>query len=343
MKVLVLVAMGRTANELGMFCDRALRSLGHSTHTFLYDDCRVARRLPASFPWVAGIERRVARKRLFRAVSTFSPDLIFGVKVDALERETLGAMRARFGIPMANYWIDDPYYLDVSSRVSPHYDVFFTNARQCIEAHRRAGCRAPRFLSFGYDPSTHRPMDLTPADRARYRSDICFSGTVTPERLRVLEKLAHLDLKIWSPPEVTILGGGYRIHKRDVPLDSPAYARFTGESVWGERMVKAFAASKIVLNLHTQQTATMRDFEAPACGAFLLSDHVAELEEQFRVGEEIVCFRDADDAVRMAEQYLEDGARRMRVAAAGHAATWARYAYANRMEQMLADVMERTR
>jgi spore maturation protein CgeB len=338
MRVLVLLNIGRTAMELGTYCARALRSLGHEVETLPYD----SRRFSTRFALLSGLESRLANRRLFRKVASFEPDFLFVVKVDSLSGTTVDALRERFAVPTLNYWIDDPYYLDVSRELSPHYDVFFTNARQCIDAHRQAGAPAPRFLSFGYDPQTHRRVELSEEDRRRYECDVCFSGTITPERLRTLERFADFDLKIWAPPVVTPLGGRYDITQRDVPSSSPVLEMFTGEPVWGAEMVKAFNAARIVLNLHTQDTATMRDFEAPACGAFMLSDYVAELETQYRVGEEIVCFRDDDEAVELAAMYLGDAESRTAIAAAGHRRATESYSYAERMKEVLAVLDEVT-
>ncbi len=336
MKILILSGIGRTANELSLFCDRAFRSLGHETERAVYND----RRLSARLPLVAGVETAYSRRRLGRLISTFSPDFILAVKVDLLSGTAIESIRDEFGVPMANYWIDDPHYLDVSRKLSPYYDIFFTNARQCVDLHGDGGSPNPCFLSFGYDPATHRPLTLSEEEAKHYSSDLCFSGTITPERLCVLERLAEFDLKIWSPPIVTVLGENYQIVSRKVPESSPAYSRFTGEPVWGEQMVKAFNASKIVLNLHTQDTATMRDFEAPACGAFLLSDYVAELENQYCLGEEIACFRNDDEAVEMASMFLDDAERRKEIAAAGHRRVIGNYSYAARMQEALAAIEE---
>jgi spore maturation protein CgeB len=336
MKILILSGLGRTANELSLFCDRAVRSLGHATERAVYNDRRLAARLPL----VARAETAYARRRLGKLISAFSPDLILAVKVDLLPGAAIESIRRTFGVPMANYWIDDPHYVDVSRELSPYYDIFFTNARQCVDVHRGGGSPNPRFLSFGYDPATHRPVTLSQEEAKHYSSDLCFSGTITPERLRVLERLAEFDLKIWSAPVVTVLGDAYRMVGRQVPQSSPAYSRFTGQPVWGEQMVKAFNASKIVLNLHTQDTATMRDFEATACGAFLLSDYVGELENQYRLGEEIACFRSDDEAVEMASVFLDDAEKRREVANAGHRRVVDNYSYAARMQEVLAALEE---
>ena len=63
----------------------------------------------------------------------------------------------------------------------------------------------------------------------------------------------------------------------------------------------------------------LRDFEAPMSGAFYLVEQMEELEDFFRIGQEIVCYTDPGDLVAKCAYYLAHDEERERIRAAGHA------------------------
>jgi spore maturation protein CgeB len=86
-------------------------------------------------------------------------------------------------------------------------------------------------------------------------------------------------------------------------------------------MARAFSAAEIVLNeirAQNGQAHNMRTFEAPACGAFMLStrtrDQVGWLPEEIGAG----YYQDMDDLAEKAAYYLESPDERKRIAAEGH-------------------------
>ncbi len=61
----------------------------------------------------------------------------------------------------------------------------------------------------------------------------------------------------------------------------------------------------------------LRDFEAPMSGAFYMVEHVAELDDFFEIGREIVCYDGADDLVAKCHYYLAHPEERERIRLAG--------------------------
>ncbi len=56
----------------------------------------------------------------------------------------------------------------------------------------------------------------------------------------------------------------------------------------------------------------------PATGAFLLTDYSPELEQHYRIGEEIACFADAEELRDKASWYLAHDAERDAIARRGY-------------------------
>jgi len=178
MKIFIIRPWGKTAWELGGFCNDALVEIGHEAELFTYNDERISSRLP----FLGNKERSLVKKGLMKKISSFSPQLILVIKGDRIPLEFIHEIKEKFNIPVANYWIDDPYSIEVSRKISPAYDYFFTNDPELVQVHKRLGCPHVGFLSFGYVPDLHKNIQLTLKEYKKYGSDICFAGTVSEGR-----------------------------------------------------------------------------------------------------------------------------------------------------------------
>jgi spore maturation protein CgeB len=333
MRIMVLGSIGRTSVEMAGFCKNAFERLGHTVDLSVYDD----RRLTARWAAIRPLEKFAFRRILVGRIRSFRPDFILTIKGDCFDAALIQHIRSASGVPIVNFWIDDPFYLHLSKKVSPLYDVFFTNAEQCQNEHALAGCKNVKFLSFGFDDALHRRMILTQDEKRKFGSDVSFTGTLSDERIEMLKGLAGLDLKIWSLPEVTHIKD-FDVWSTPLPPDHPLFPHITGTPVWGDDMVRVCNASKIVLNLHMQDTPTMRDFEVTACGAFLLTNRVHGLERFFEIGSEIACFDSSNDLKEKAEHYLSRQDERDKIAKRGHERTMRHHRYRDRMKIVIDEV-----
>jgi spore maturation protein CgeB len=200
------------------------------------------------------------------------------------------------------------------------------------------------FLTFGYEPGLHRKIQLSSEELQVYGSDICFAGTVSEGRLKALEVLSDLNLKVWSPRVISSFSGKYKIEKNELPPSSHLYSKFTDRAVWGKELVKVYNASKIVLNIHSPQPVPiMRDFEVTGCGAFLLTDKARSLETMFKPEEEIVFYENIEDLRSLVNFYLSHPQEREEIARKGKLRAEQDHTYAKRMEEMISFIeKERT-
>jgi spore maturation protein CgeB len=337
MRIMIVCPWGKTASELGGFCKHALGEIGHAVDIFLYNDERISSRIPA----LENMERALTEKALSRKISHFRPTLILVIKGDRIPLEVIHGIKEKFEVLTANYWIDDPYAIDVSKKISPSYDYFFTNDPDCVQIHEDAGCHHVGFLSFGCFPPLHRNIQLSEKEYKAYGSDVCFAGTVSEERLRILETLSDLDLRVWSPRHVVTFRKEYQIEKNILPPSSPLYHRFTNRSVWGEELVKVYNASKIVLNIHSPQSVPiMRDFEVTGCGSFLLTDDARSLATMFRPREEIICWGNLEELREMAAFYLSHPEERKKIARRGEIRANQDHTYTKKMGELVSFIEE---
>jgi spore maturation protein CgeB len=77
-----------------------------------------------------------------------------------------------------------------------------------------------------------------------------------------------------------------------------------------------------------------RNFEVPGCGGFMLTGMADNIEEYYRIGEEVACFESPGDLVEKIGFYLADEERRNAVALAGYRRTLEEHTYAHRFSRI---------
>ena len=265
-------------------------------------------------------------------VARLAPDLIFIVKGEVLYPETLRKLRQT--APLISYHWDDPFLryakqIDATQDIryqNVHdayglYDLTFVYDESYLQPLLAAGARQAPYLMDWYEPEIYKPMSLSPVERQRWGSDVAFVGSPYPNRLEVLQALAHCDLAIWGP------SFRWREYFGRYPFLRRAYR---GEAP-GPDAARVYNASKINLNIHdTFQCNTSvnnRTFQILASGGFELVDDRERLYRLFEVGRDLVSFRTPAEAAERAGYFLEHEAELAAIGrsglqkAAGHSAT----------------------
>lgn len=97
-----------------------------------------------------------------------------------------------------------------------------------------------------------------------------------------------------------------------------------------EEMVKMYSRAKIILNFSetmifdskhrgkVRNIIKLRDFEVPMSGGFAITGCQEELHEYYRVGSEIICYRNKQDLLKKVQYYLAHEEEREAISRAGH-------------------------
>jgi spore maturation protein CgeB len=99
-----------------------------------------------------------------------------------------------------------------------------------------------------------------------------------------------------------------------------------------------YNACKINFNAtHFQMSKAVnqRVFDVPACGAFLLTDYQESLNELFKVGKEIVTYRDRDEIQEIVKYYLQNPEQRKAVAMKGRERVLKEHTYKHRLRELI--------
>jgi spore maturation protein CgeB len=337
----ILVVDSEARYSVGASFHRGFLALGHESAFF------------DQVPWVGGWSSHGRLERLVRtaarpvataalnfallaAVMAKKPDLVLVLKGNYLLPETIEAMRrsARFIVSYHTDDFENPLNTNESMRRSiPLWDVLFTPRSFVGDELRARGARRYEPLPFAYDPLLSHPAPRAPLPEPGIDASAVFVGTCAPERIALFEPIAaRWPLRIWGGswekvPKASPLGPALRFRHL---LDEPLCA-----------VLSQAAISLALLRKGNRDRHTMRTFEIPACGGFMLAERSDEHRELFEEGREAAFFEGAEELSAQLERYLYDAPARRSIAAAGHRrVTTGGHRYQDRAARMLAVVQE---
>ncbi|HEV7773590.1 MAG TPA: glycosyltransferase [Conexibacter sp.] len=150
---------------------------------------------------------------------------------------------------------------------------------------------------------------------------------------------------IMRPILADLLGG--REPVRDLAVWGQQWEQFlpaslvAGQHLPNDEVRRAYSSAAIVLNDHwddmrEQGIVSNRIFDALACGAIVVSDHLPELEARFR--DAVVTYRTREELHATIAELLADPAQRAERAAAGRAQVLAAHTFRHRVDALLASI-----
>lgn len=312
------------------FVDEA-RSLGRLGPTLAG---RVLRRLSRGRP----LAYRAFNRALVETAAAFKPELVVVVKGASVAPQSLEEMR-KMGDPfLVNFMTDDPFNARVSrpSLIGclPHYDLVASPRKAGIADIERVSGAKTRYVRFAYKPSVHFLEEPPSPLRRRFASDVVFIGTLDPDRVPYFEAL----IRLLPGLNLHLYGGGW---------DRVASLRALHKGMaLGRDFRHAVAGAKIAVNFvrrSNRDDHSMRTFEIPACGGFMLAERTPEHEALLVEGRDAAFFGGVDDFVAKVTYFMDRTEDRARIAELGTA--WVRSGqntYSDRLQEIL-DLVEEIR
>lgn len=120
--------------------------------------------------------------------------------------------------------------------------------------------------------------------------------------------------------------------------------RYLPELAYYDELPDFYPLSAINFNATSRQmkgAVNQRVFDVPACGAFLLTDARAQLDDLFEPGREMAVYAAEEEIEELVARYLADTPAREAMARAGRRRVLARHTYPRRMTELF-DVMRQT-
>ena len=214
----------------------------------------------------------------------------------------------RLPMPTACYLID-VHLGGWRQHMARFFDLVFVAQKDYLDMYRQAvGHDQVYWLPLAAAPDIHRRYDLPPL------YDVAFVGSTAAAHQRTSSRRRRLQLI------------SHRYKTNDVFAPTPA-----------EEVGRIYSQARIVMNTSIAGDVTMRDFEATASGAMLLTDSAANgLADLFAIGKEVVVFGDDQEMLAKIDYYLAHEPERRAIADAGYARAHAQHTYQHRVQQILA-------
>ncbi len=320
---------------------RALNELGIETR--LFDSHRLTLpgllgRVERRILWGPGIRR--INQQLIAQVERERPDLLLLYQGHYFSADTLQQVRRHTFV--VGYHNDDPFghrrtllrYRHLLSAL-PHYQGYHVFRALNIPEALAYGIPHVHLLLPFFIPWLDYPRVLDEAEQHRWGSDVVFAGHMErdlriPCIVQAVQQGIHLRVF-----------GGERYWKPALP---PAIYERVGPAIplGLEEYRRALCAAKIgacFFSKNNRDEYTIRTFEIPACGLFLLSERTPWMQENFQEGVNADCFSSPEEFVDKIQFYLHNEPVRRRIAAAGRDKVVGEgHDIHNRLRQWLKDV-----
>ena len=323
----VAIIATEQAGAIGLSLERAFEALGRQVTFVPYQDwlpnADALGGLSILTRGIAGVGRPVAEVRLVSALQRAKPDLALLVKCDDLHLAAYTALRRAMSCPIVAFHPDDPWNVGTTLKPGSAHrrallqlrtvDAMLLWSRVLVEKAQQHGAQRVFHFPFACDPELHPKVDeLTGEERKAFGSPITFIGRWDDEREALLGAIcdAALPLAIWGPEQWQT-----RVKNPKVK------AAYRGRALTGREHGAAIAASDVVVHVlrrANKHATSMRTFEIPSMGGFMLHEKSDELGTFFPIGQACDDFGSKDELVHKCRKWLADVDGRKAIAAEGH-------------------------
>lgn len=263
------------------------------------------------------------------------PDLVLSLAQAPLILPMLEHLRRKRFLT-AMWFVENYRHLTYWQQLAAGYDFWFViQQKPCIAALRQAGAKDVRYLPMAADPSVHRPMELTRAEREEYGADVSFVGAGYANRRAIFPRLLNQEwsFKLWG-------------NEWDGATDLTSALQRNGARIDTETCRRVFNASAVNLNLHSWAGAGFdpdgdfvnpRTFELAACGAFQLTDRRSLMPDLLTTSE-VATLSSPDQLPGEITRWLHEPEQRLAMAGNARQRVLAEHTYVHRMRDLLSQI-----
>ena len=307
----ILVIGGFFFGSLTESYARAFEKLDHEVFRFDSERAYCEAAWWAGKHWARRLSRRLLWNRMnlstIEVVRCVQPDFVFVVKGTYMDPETIRQIRAKEGIPIVNYYPDNPYCgVPLNPRkpsnqrrdlinVLGNYSRVFIWQKQLAKLLDADGV-ASSYLPFGVDSDQFQPCVRHPCKECGKQHAAVFVGSYRTKREVHLRAIRRHQVGLWGGhwQERKCLHGQHLVHTNQA---------------YGNACAAIYAGATVSLNILEDLNMpghNMRTFEIPASGGLMLSTYTAEQAEFFPEGEAAWYYRSPGEIDAIINRALSD-------------------------------------
>ncbi len=277
--------------------------------------------------------------KLRSLIDEFKPEILLVERGFALPEDFLKEMKRDHNVIVTiAWWTKGLQWLDLAVKDASLYDYYFFIHRSFVANCRNRGMNNCFYLPYAADKELFKKIALSGEEFRKYRCDVAFVGDWYPNRQEILRKIVmecRYDIRIWGPKWRRKNIGRFEI-----------FNAVKGSGLYGNELVKQYNAAKVNLNVSkwfgkSDSGLNLRIFEIPRCGSFLITDYIEELEEYYKVGEEIETYKNIEELKDKIVFYLRNDVAREEVARRGHEKAVKMPGWRERILEMMEVVLKR--
>lgn len=260
--------------------------------------------------------------RLIEHVQAFQPCIIFCTLMSyEVWLESLDFIRSRSPAAIVNWGTDDSWkFWQFSRYLAEHVDLHVTTHAPTLGKAKKLGIN--NMIASQWAVAASRMAEPLPSQACTY--DVSFVGAAYGNRRARVKELARRGIN------VTCFGHGWEL--------GPVGSRDVDRIYRTSRVSLNFSDSGLQLSgisLARSRQIKARIFEVPGAGGFLMSEESDFLREYFRLGKEIITYRDDDDLANKIHYFLNHTDERDAIARAGHQRVRHEHLYETRFAPIL--------
>ncbi len=311
--------------------------------------------------------KRWMNNRLLEVAHSEKPPLMFTILfTEELDKKTIRRISDAGQTVTFNWFTDDHWRFDSYSRHwAPCFNWVATTANSALLKYAALGYKNVIKTQWACNHYAYQKLELP------ILYDVTFVGQPHGMRRKIISSLrdAGIDVRVWgngwesgrinqeemirvfnqsrvnlnlSNASVSASGFVARAKGSLLAAASRTLSVLPGGSgikKAGKKMLSAELASKrsVAESGVTRPVIDQikgRNFEVPGCGGFLLTGRADNLEQYYRMGEEVACFDWTADLIKQIRFYLANEERRGAVALAGHRRTLQQHTYVHRFSEI---------
>ena len=192
-----------------------------------------------------------------------------------------------------------------------HYDLAVYHDVMRMKLSKKLGLKNSFLVSPPYDKKIHSRQKLTNTEKKKYKSNVVFVGTWSPQKAIFLKKLMDLGLNFKIYGSRWEKDPNYQLLK---PIIKPGH-------ILPENYSKIIQSAKIALCLFAEgnlDTITLRSTEIPAIGTLLCSFRTTAMKNILTENKEAIYFNDPNECFKKCNYYLKNHNIAKKIAQRGH-------------------------